>query len=146
MSKWDLKETSKSSHSNIQSFIDSVTPTVPTTTQQGKVTEKVEECFSFKDLWEFYLGWSIYGHLPNSTEEEENMSGGSKGNNLGIEIKIPPFAMASYKMFGTLWTNPGSSDQNTIHSHLNAAASWLNQQNFLHSDFNFFVSRRQRRY
>ncbi|TXG57449.1 hypothetical protein EZV62_018762 [Acer yangbiense] len=60
MSKWDLKETPKSSKSNIQSFLDSVTPTV---TQRGKVTEKVVEwlCFSFKDLWEFYLEWSIYG-------------------------------------------------------------------------------------
>ncbi|KAK3189183.1 hypothetical protein Dsin_028744 [Dipteronia sinensis] len=268
MSKWDLKETPKSSHSNIQSFLDSVTPTVPTTQ-----TEKVE-CFSFKHLWEFYLEWSIYGagapiilqtgdktvqyysptlsalqistnqpvscyrksetsldhehgnggipycqfneptspysripfsekvyelaksypalltlkstdvsadswmsvawypiyqipqvtnvkelsasfltyhklstssimakgHLPNS-KEKENMSRGSKGNNLGSEIKIPPFAMASYKMFGTLWTNLGSTDQNTIHSHLNAAASWLNQQNFWHPDFDFFVSR-----
>ncbi|KAI9168787.1 hypothetical protein LWI28_001959 [Acer negundo] len=67
-------------------------------------------------------------------------------NNLGSEIKLPPFAMVSYKMFGTLWTNSGSSDQNTIHSHLNAAASWLNKQNFCHPDFDFFVSHRHRQY
>ncbi|KAL5830668.1 hypothetical protein ACOSQ3_020136 [Xanthoceras sorbifolium] len=272
LSKWDLQEPPNSSHSNIQCFIDSVTPIVPTQAIE-KVTK--EECFfSFKDLWEYYIEWSIYGvsvpiilqngdcvvqyyspslsalqifttkpssiscrnsetsldrsvdrhgflycqfnetsspysrvpftekinelaqtyedllkfkstdvspyswmavawypiyqipivrnvkelsacfltyhklstssslegHLTKS-RAEEGMSW-SKGNNWGDEITIAPFAMATYKMYGTLWTNPESSDQKMIISHLNAASSWLNQLRFWHHDFDFFMSRR----
>ncbi|KAK2635134.1 hypothetical protein Ddye_029926 [Dipteronia dyeriana] len=180
MSKWDLQETPSSPHSNIQSFLDSVTPTVPTTQVYELAKSypalltlnstdvsayswmsvawypiyQIPEVRNVKELSASFLTYhqlstssiKAKGYLPNSTVEEDNMSGGSKGNNLGSEIKIHPFAMASYKMFGTLWTNPGSSDQNIILSHLNDAASWLNQQNFWHPDFNFFVSRRHRRY
>ncbi|CAB4265436.1 unnamed protein product [Prunus armeniaca] len=58
------------------------------------------------------------------------------------EIALPPFAVATYKMYGELWTNPETSDKENIASYLNAANSWLKHCKFQHHDFNFFMSRR----
>ncbi|XP_039064549.1 uncharacterized protein LOC120209681 [Hibiscus syriacus] len=57
------------------------------------------------------------------------------------EIRLPPFAMVTYKMFGTLWTSPGTSDSDTVLCRRNAASYWLEQLQFHHHDFNFFMSR-----
>ncbi|MBA0815013.1 hypothetical protein Gohar_020791, partial [Gossypium harknessii] len=57
------------------------------------------------------------------------------------EMCLPPFAMVSYKMFGTLWTNPKTTDYDIALRHRTAACCWLKQLNFHHHDFNFFMSR-----
>ncbi|TYH22679.1 hypothetical protein ES288_A04G148400v1 [Gossypium darwinii] len=57
------------------------------------------------------------------------------------EMCLPPFAMVSYKMFGTLWTNPKTTDSDIALRHRTAACCWLKQLNFHHHDFNFFMSR-----
>ncbi|KAM5566321.1 hypothetical protein ABKV19_014821 [Rosa sericea] len=58
------------------------------------------------------------------------------------EMALPPFAVATYKMHGELWTNPETSDKEKIGFYLNAANSWLKHRKFQHHDFNFFISRR----
>ncbi|KAK8665464.1 hypothetical protein V6N13_005631 [Hibiscus sabdariffa] len=57
------------------------------------------------------------------------------------EICIPPFAMATYKMFGKLWENPETSDSDFVLCQRKAASYWLKQLQFHHHDFNFFMSR-----
>ncbi|KAK9275767.1 hypothetical protein L1049_023036 [Liquidambar formosana] len=59
----------------------------------------------------------------------------------GGEISLPPFALATYKMYGKLWINPNTPDHQKIVSRQNAAFSWLRQHSFQHHDFNFFISR-----
>ncbi|KAK8714204.1 hypothetical protein V6N13_149398 [Hibiscus sabdariffa] len=57
------------------------------------------------------------------------------------EICIPPFAMATYKMFGKLWENPETSDSDFVLCQQKAASYWLKLLQFHHHDFNFFMSR-----
>lgn len=68
---------------------------------------------------------------------EEKRSGSRKE-----EIySLPPFAVVTYKMFGRLWINPKTSDQDIIMCQQTAACYWLKQLQFQHHDFNFFMSR-----
>ncbi|XP_040374014.1 uncharacterized protein LOC112197364 isoform X2 [Rosa chinensis] len=51
------------------------------------------------------------------------------------EMALPPFAAATYKMHGELWTTPETSDKEKIGFYLNAANSWLKHRKFRHHDF-----------
>ncbi|XP_044493748.1 uncharacterized protein LOC123217062 isoform X2 [Mangifera indica] len=90
--------------------------------------------------------------LPNSIKDEDEKlksmiswekksAAKSKGNGRG-EISFPPFAMATYKLFGRLWINPEISDKERIAGYLSAASTWLKKLEFQHNDFNFFMARR----
>ena len=76
-----------------------------------------------------------------SCQEEDRRSGSRKE-----EISLPPFAVVTYKMFGTLWINPETSDQDSIICQRTAACYWLKQLQFQHHDFNFFMSRQFQNY
>ncbi|GMI74732.1 hypothetical protein like AT1G03610 [Hibiscus trionum] len=69
----------------------------------------------------------------------------SQGSKRG-DISLPPFAVVTYKMFGTLWINPETSDHDTIICQQTAASSWLRQLQFQHHDFDFFMSRQPQKH
>lgn len=56
------------------------------------------------------------------------------------EIRIPPFAMSTYKMNGAFWINPKTVDHEMMVSYQRAAWFWLREHKFSHRDYNFFVS------
>ncbi|XP_039062951.1 uncharacterized protein LOC120207587 isoform X2 [Hibiscus syriacus] len=82
-----------------------------------------------KELSACFLSYHPLSFLPQGGKKEE--------------VSLPPFAVVTYKMFGTLWINPGTSDKDTIICQQTAAASWLRQLQFRHHDFDFFMSRQQ---
>lgn len=57
------------------------------------------------------------------------------------EIRIPPFAMSTYKMHGAFWVDPKTLDREMMFSYQRAAWFWLKEHKFQHHDYNFFVSR-----
>ncbi|XP_020112485.1 uncharacterized protein LOC109727038 isoform X1 [Ananas comosus] len=63
--------------------------------------------------------------------------GGSEMNR-NKRITLSPFGLATYKMQGDIWRNPGTSDAQRITALRNAADSWLTQLGAVHPDFNFF--------
>ncbi|XVE93005.1 hypothetical protein REPUB_Repub01dG0152600 [Reevesia pubescens] len=71
-------------------------------------------------------------------DQERIRSGSSSGKE---EISLPTFALVTYKMYGTLWINPETSDQDSIICRQTAACYWLKLLHFHHHDFNFFMSR-----
>ncbi|OMO72154.1 hypothetical protein CCACVL1_17917 [Corchorus capsularis] len=56
------------------------------------------------------------------------------------EVSLPPFAAVAYKLSGSLWINPETSDQDSIICQQTAACCWLKQLQFQHHDFDFFMS------
>ncbi|XVF44637.1 hypothetical protein PTKIN_Ptkin02bG0139900 [Pterospermum kingtungense] len=78
----------------------------------------------------------------NIMSEKEKLQGKSCSG----EISLPPFAVVTYKMSGTLWINPETSDQDIIICQRTAACYWLKQLQFQHHDFNFFMSRQFQNY
>ncbi|XP_039019436.1 uncharacterized protein LOC120150906 [Hibiscus syriacus] len=76
----------------------------------------------------------------------EIVEGKRSGMSRVEEICLPSFAMVTYKMFGTLWMSPGTSDSDTVLCQRNAASYWLEQLLFHHHDFNFFMSRQFQNY
>ncbi|GMJ06749.1 hypothetical protein like AT1G03610 [Hibiscus trionum] len=69
--------------------------------------------------------------------ESEKVDGKRSGMSMREEICLPPFAMITYKMFGTLWISPDTSDFDFVLCQRNAASYWLKQLQFHHHDFNF---------
>lgn len=55
-------------------------------------------------------------------------------------ISLSSFGLATYKVQGSIWTNPGCSDHEKINNLYGAAASWLMQLGVHHHDFNFFMT------
>ncbi|RDX77424.1 hypothetical protein CR513_42462 [Mucuna pruriens] len=55
------------------------------------------------------------------------------------KISLPSFAMASYKLKGSIWTQNGVNESQVANSLLQAA-DWLRQLQVNHPDFQFFVS------
>lgn len=107
-------------------------------------------CFSANNMYLIFFSCNL--GLPNSIKDEDEKlksmiswekksAAKSKGNGRG-EISFPPFAMATYKLFGRLWINPEISDKERIAGYLSAASTWLKKLEFQHNDFNFFMSRR----
>ncbi|KAJ6296514.1 hypothetical protein OIU78_024378 [Salix suchowensis] len=71
--------------------------------------------------------------------EADGTEGKRKGE--GNEcISLPPFGLATYKLQGNLWINPGTSDDERMTYLESAADSWLKQLNVHHHDYNFFTS------
>ncbi|TKY44739.1 hypothetical protein E2542_SST31017 [Spatholobus suberectus] len=56
------------------------------------------------------------------------------------KISIPSFAMASYKLKGSIWTQNGISESQLANSLLQAADNWLRLHQVNHPDYQFFVS------
>ncbi|XP_052882770.1 uncharacterized protein LOC108471750 [Gossypium arboreum] len=124
-----------------------------TTTPYDRVpfTEKVSELYpvyqiptaiNVKELSACFVTYHPLFSLPQASEnmklEVEKVEGKKSKEE---EMCLPPFAMVSYKMFGTLWTNPKTTDSDIALRHRTAACCWLKQLNFHHHDFNFFMSR-----
>ncbi|KAL1113943.1 hypothetical protein E1A91_D02G225400v1 [Gossypium mustelinum] len=95
------------------------------------------------------IAWYPVYQIPMATNVKElsacfltyhPLSGSRTGSNKE-EISLPPFAVVTYKLFGTLWINPETSDKDTIICQQTAACNWLRQLQFQHHDFNFFMSR-----
>ncbi|PPD78195.1 hypothetical protein GOBAR_DD24886 [Gossypium barbadense] len=95
------------------------------------------------------IAWYPVYQIPMATNMKElsacfltyhPLSGSRTGSNKE-EISLPPFAVVTYKLFGTLWINPETSDKDTIICQQTAACNWLRQLQFQHHDFNFFMSR-----
>lgn len=61
----------------------------------------------------------------------------NKGSN---SVTFSPFGLSTYKVQGSLWRNPETSDNEMIHSLYNAAHSWLKQLAVEHHDFVFFAT------
>lgn len=55
------------------------------------------------------------------------------------KISLSPFGLATYKMHGDLWLNPGKSEYVKFVHLQNAAHSWLKQLNVYHHDLSFFT-------
>ncbi|EHA8591963.1 hypothetical protein COCNU_contig69133899G000010 [Cocos nucifera] len=55
-------------------------------------------------------------------------------------ITLSPFGLATYKVQGSIWTNPECADHERIRDLNSAAASWLRQLGVQHHDFNFFTT------
>ncbi|KAJ0094997.1 hypothetical protein Patl1_14937 [Pistacia atlantica] len=60
-SYWDLQDPLSSTHSNIQCFLECITPTLTTHLQQKPLVKDEADCFSLSDLWNLYVEWSSYG-------------------------------------------------------------------------------------
>ncbi|PPR85426.1 hypothetical protein GOBAR_AA35274 [Gossypium barbadense] len=95
------------------------------------------------------IAWYPVYQIPMATNVKElsacfltyhPLSGSRTGSNKE-EISLPPFAVVTFKLFGTLWINPETSDKDTIICQQTAASNWLRQLQFQHHDFNFFMSR-----
>ena len=56
------------------------------------------------------------------------------------KICIPTFAMASYKLKGSIWMQDGVSESQLATSLLQAAGNWLRLLQVNHPDYQFFVS------
>lgn len=56
------------------------------------------------------------------------------------KISIPTFAMASYKLKGSIWMKKGVSESQQVSSLLQAADNWLRLVQVHHPDFQFFKS------
>ncbi|KAL3737134.1 hypothetical protein ACJRO7_025974 [Eucalyptus globulus] len=75
--------------------------------------------------------------VPPKVESKAMKSGDSKTYN----IRVPPFAMSTYKMHGAFWVDPRTLDREMMFSYQRAAWFWLKEHKFQHHDYNFFVSR-----
>ncbi|KAG5015211.1 hypothetical protein JHK82_020898 [Glycine max] len=56
------------------------------------------------------------------------------------KISMPTFAMASYKLKGSIWMKKGVSESQQVSSLLQAADNWLRLVQVHHPDFQFFKS------
>ncbi|KAJ1387744.1 hypothetical protein SESBI_39732 [Sesbania bispinosa] len=56
------------------------------------------------------------------------------------KISLPTFAMASYKLKGSIWMQSGVSESQLANSLLQAADNWLRLLQVNHPDYQFFVS------
>ncbi|OIW11941.1 hypothetical protein TanjilG_02148 [Lupinus angustifolius] len=56
------------------------------------------------------------------------------------KISLPTFAMASYKLKGSIWMQNGDSENQVANSLLQAADKWLSLLQVYHHDYQFFIS------
>ncbi|TYH77875.1 hypothetical protein ES332_D04G185600v1 [Gossypium tomentosum] len=108
---------------------------------------QIPTAINVKELSACFVTYHPLFSLPQASEnvklEVEKVEGKKSKEE---EMCLPPFAMVSYKMFGTLWTNPKTTDYDIALRHQTAACCWLKQLNFHHHDFNFFMSRQYQNY
>ncbi|KAL4348452.1 hypothetical protein GQ457_17G004440 [Hibiscus cannabinus] len=83
------------------------------------------------------LSSSLSPGSENIMLESEKVDGKRSDMPAREDICLPPFAMISYRMFGTLWISPETSDFDVVLCQRNAASYWLKQVQFHHHDFNF---------
>ncbi|XVE49659.1 hypothetical protein DITRI_Ditri01bG0099300 [Diplodiscus trichospermus] len=109
----------------------------------AKNVKELSACF----LTYHPLSSSFQGCNNIMSEKEKVPSGGRRRRRRGRrsgsrkkEILLPPFALVTYKLFGRMWINPETSDEDSINRQRDAACYWLNQQQFQHQDFKFFMS------
>ncbi|XP_010416108.1 PREDICTED: uncharacterized protein LOC104702015 isoform X1 [Camelina sativa] len=110
----------------------------------------IPACKTEKDLT---TGFLTYHTLSSTFQAADNVVEGDQSNNKDQEeteecdeesvvnkrIPLPPFALASYKMQGDLWSKTGF-DQDRLSYLQKAADSWLKQLNVDHHDYNFFIN------
>ncbi|WOK92808.1 hypothetical protein Cni_G01500 [Canna indica] len=60
-----------------------------------------------------------------------------KGSN---SITLSPFGLSAYKMQGSVWRNPRTSDSELMSGLYSASESWLKQLGVRHQDFEFFAT------
>ncbi|CAJ1935423.1 unnamed protein product [Sphenostylis stenocarpa] len=84
------------------------------------------------NYWVFPYNGSGHTHAPTVVYPSE-MDGVPK-------ISIPTFAMASYKLKGSIWMKKGVVETQQVSSLLQAADNWLRLVQVNHPDFQFFKS------
>ncbi|KAF7804891.1 Myb/SANT-like domain containing protein [Senna tora] len=67
-------------------------------------------------------------------------SSGRKVHGVGAKISLPVFALASYKLRGSILTPDGSPEWQQAHSLLQAADNWLQRLQVKLPDYQYFVS------
>ncbi|KAK8617510.1 hypothetical protein V6N13_080422 [Hibiscus sabdariffa] len=94
-----------------------------------------------KELSACFLTYHPLSSLSLGSEnimlESEKVDGKRSDMPAREDICLPPFAMISYRMFGTLWISTDTSDFDVVLCQRNAASYWLKQVQFHHHDFNF---------
>ncbi|WOL00029.1 hypothetical protein Cni_G08742 [Canna indica] len=111
---------------------------------------QIPECRNVKDLSACFLTYyAISTSIPDIVVPRENakdfsfaMSKTSRWehNKAKTPIILSPFGLSTFKMQGSLWRNPETSDSETIESLNIAAQSWLKRLSVDHHDFNFFTA------
>ncbi|KAI4350953.1 hypothetical protein L6164_005355 [Bauhinia variegata] len=61
------------------------------------------------------------------------------------KISLPTFAMATYKLNGSIWAENGVSESQQVDSLFQAAGNWLRLLQVNHPDYQFFLSRDKHR-
>lgn len=78
--------------------------------------------------------------LTDMELEDDPLSTERKKRKEGERISLPPFGLASYKMFGDVWvSDKNGRDQERLVSLFNIADSWLKQLSVDHHDFKYFA-------
>ncbi|XP_027340898.1 uncharacterized protein LOC113854207 [Abrus precatorius] len=98
----------------------------------GPTLKDLDACFLTYHTLHTPLTGSGRTHAPTVVYPSE-MDGVPK-------ISIPTFAMASYKLKGSIWTKKGVSESQLVNSLLQAADNWLRLVQVNHPDFQFFKS------
>ncbi|KAJ1402399.1 hypothetical protein SESBI_28091 [Sesbania bispinosa] len=82
-------------------------------------------------------------HSRSKNQPQFHASSGRKvhGADGSLNISLPIFGLASYKLRGSILTPNGASEFQQINSLTQAAADWLQNLQVRHPDFEFFVSR-----
>ncbi|TKY52487.1 hypothetical protein E2542_SST24009 [Spatholobus suberectus] len=86
---------------------------------------------------------SFSAHSRRRNQLESRASSGRKVRGAGgsLNISLPPFALASYKLRGSILTPNGESEWQKMDSLSQAAADWLQNLQVKHPDYLYFVSR-----
>ncbi|RZC12359.1 uncharacterized protein LOC114412751 [Glycine soja] len=98
----------------------------------GPTLKDLDGCFLTYHTLHTPLTGSGRTHAPTLVYPSE-MNGVPK-------ISIPTFAMASYKLKGSIWMKKGVSESQQVSSLLQAADNWLRLVQVNHPDFQFFKS------
>ncbi|CAA3009924.1 Hypothetical predicted protein [Olea europaea subsp. europaea] len=96
---------------------------------------------SHKDLSTCFLTFHTLSSTFQDMElEDDPLSTERKKRKEGERISLPPFGLASYKMFGDVWvSDKNGRDQERLVSLFNIADSWLKQLSVDHHDFKYFA-------
>ncbi|CAI9772549.1 unnamed protein product [Fraxinus pennsylvanica] len=98
---------------------------------------------SNKDLSTCFLTFHTLSSTFQDMElEDDSVSTERKKRKEGDRISLPPFGLATYKMYGDVWvSDKDGEDQEKLVSLFNIADSWLKQLSVDHHDFKYFARR-----
>ncbi|KAK7359499.1 hypothetical protein VNO77_01459 [Canavalia gladiata] len=99
----------------------------------GPTLKDLDSCFLTYHTLHTPLTGSGRTHAPPTLVYPSEIDGVPK-------ISIRTFAMASYKLKGSIWTKKGVGESQQVNSLLQAAENWLGLVQVNHPDFQFFKS------